>query len=260
MGFREALQEAPSTLTDAERRIGAILLGDRHGAPLYTASQLAQRADVHESTVVRFAQKLGYSGYLSMRLDLAADSLGHSHISRPQPEGDEASLARVIRGQVEVLQKLEDNISQETIDDSMAALLSAERVFVVASGLVGPLADFLSRKMALLGIPSIVVHETGTELAHQLANVGPKDIAVFFTLSSEYDVIRAIEQGLVDQGSTVVLVTDQPILTYQPTAQYVLAVPRSDLKHGVFVVLATVAYALDYALMQQLARRGGKKA
>lgn len=252
MGFREALQSAPVPLTDADRRIGAILLNDRHQAALYTAAQLATQAQVHESTVVRFAQKLGYSGYLAMRLELASESMGRVRDRGKQPGNDEASLARVVRGQIEVLEKLEDSISQTMLDDAMAAMLSADRVYVVASGLAGPLADFFARKITLLGIPSIVAHQTGGELEHVLAPATGSDLVVFFLLSSEYEAVQPFEHRLLDLGATVILVTDQPILTFQPRTPFVLAVPRSELKHGVFVAMATVAYALDYSLIRQM--------
>ncbi|WP_165976865.1 MurR/RpiR family transcriptional regulator [Arthrobacter nitrophenolicus] len=256
MGFREALSKAPGNLTSAERRISEVLLGDRRGAPLYTAAQLAEVANVHESTVVRFAQKLGYAGYLALRLELASDSMGPANLRiKTQPGSDESSLYRVLRGQIEVLEKVIDHVPQTSIDGAMKALLDADRVFLAANGLAGPLADFFARKIALLGIPSTVIHQTGAELGHQLATVRPQDIVVFFLLSTEYESIKPFESVLIDQGTTVVFVTDQPILALQPQAQFVLAVPRSELKHGVFVVLATIGYAMDYSLMQQLAAR-----
>ncbi|KUM36370.1 MurR/RpiR family transcriptional regulator [Arthrobacter sp. EpRS71] len=253
MGFREALSNAPGNLTSSELRISEVLLGDRRGAPLFTAAQLAERANVHESTVVRFAQKLGYAGYLALRLELASDSLGPTLKIEKQPGSEESSLNRVLRGQIEVLEKVSEHVPQSTIDGAMKALLGADRVFLAANGLAGPLADFFARKIALLGIPSTVIHQTGTELGHQLATVGTRDIVLFFLLSTEYESISAFEGVLLEQGTTVVFVTDQPILALQPKAQYVLAVPRSELKHGVFVVLATICYAMDYSLMQQLA-------
>ena len=254
MGFKEALQNAPGNLTDADRRIGAILLDDLQSAPFHTASQLASKANVHDSTVVRFAQKLGYRGYLAMRLDLASDSLNNSNLTaQRQPDPlKEASLERVVRGQIEVLEKVVANVDQKTIDDAMRAVSETERVYIAANGLLGPIADFFSRKIALLGIPSIVVHDTGTELAHRLAMVRPSDVVIFYFLSTDYDSFRVLEEELVAQGTTVVLVTDEPTLTFQPKAQHVLAVPRSELKHGVFVVLATMCYAMDYSLMLQI--------
>ncbi|MFJ4029559.1 MurR/RpiR family transcriptional regulator [Paenarthrobacter sp. NPDC089989] len=252
MSFREALKNAPGTLTSSELRISEVLLGDRRGAPLYTAAQLAEVANVHESTVVRFAQKLGYSGYLALRLELASDSVGPSRPSKKQPGLEETSLAQVLRGQIEVLEKVEEHVPQASIDGAMKALLAADRVFIAANGLTGPLADFFARKIALLGIPSTVIHQTGNELGHQLGTVRPADIVVFFLLSSEYEAMKGFEGALLEQGTTVVLVTDQPILALHPQAPFVLAVPRSELNHGVFVVLATIGYAMDYSLMQQL--------
>lgn len=251
MGFKDALKHAPHELTAAEKRISEILLEDPHGAPLLTAAQLAERANAHESTVVRFAQKLGYSGYLAMRLDLASDSIGSTARTTKQPGGDEASLERVIRGQIDVLERLNEHVSQEIIDESMKELMQAQNIYIIASGLLGPLADFLSRKIALIGYPSIVLNQSGTELGVRIANIKPHDFVIVFVLASEYEIIQPIEEELVELGIKVLLITDQPTLTYQPKSPFVISVPRSELKHGVFVVLAAISYALDYSLIHQ---------
>lgn len=255
MGFREALSASETRLTESERRIGTVLLNDSRGAPLFTAAQLAERAEVHESTVVRFAQKLGYAGYIALRLDLASESNG-SPRRKPQPSGEEASLERVVRAQTDVLERLEDNISQDDVDAAMAAVLDGGHLFVIGDGLVGPLAEFFARKVAILGIPVTVLRQTGVELDLQLGTIRGRDVVVAFLLASEFDDLTERYAAIRAQGATLTLVTEQPILTRHPEADYVLAVPRSELNHGVFVALAAVAYALDYSLMLQLRRRG----
>src|SRR4051812_29289424 len=73
MGFRAVLQHSDAELTVSEHRIASILLGDPHDCMLLSAAQLAERATIHESTVIRFAQKLGYVGYPELRADVVAD-------------------------------------------------------------------------------------------------------------------------------------------------------------------------------------------
>nr|WP_241428967.1 MurR/RpiR family transcriptional regulator [Agrococcus sp. ARC_14] len=249
------MQASQTRLTDAERRIGTVLLNDSQSAPLLTAAQLAKQADVHESTVVRFAQKLGYAGYIALRLDLASDT-SNGPRRRPQPSGEEASLARVVRAQTEVLERLEENVPQAEVDGAMAAVLAGGHHYVLGDGLVGPVAEFFGRKVAILGLPVSVVRQSGVELVVQLAMVRPGDVVTAFTLSTEYAANRAVFDSIRERGATLILITDQPIHTHKPEADFLLAVPRSDLNHGVFVALSAVAYALDYSLMLQLKQRG----
>lgn len=252
MGYREMLVASDATLSDAERRISGVLLADPYAAPLMTAADVATRASVHESTVVRFAQKLGYAGFSALRKDLATDSLQRSSRGRPQPSETEASLAKVARAQAALLAELEDHVDQGEIDAAMRKVSGARHVFVLGDGLVGPLADFFARKVALLGLPATAVRQSAGELGIQLRTIGTGDVVVVFVLASEYDAMRDGLDTLLDRGVQVILVTDEPVLAQRPRADHVLAVPRSPLNHGVFVSLATVGYALDYALMQLL--------
>lgn len=181
--FRAALETAPG-LTDAEHRIGTILLSHPREAPLWTAAQLAEKSGVHESTVIRFAQKLGYAGYLALRSELARDSIDRDTVSlRMQERGDHLSFDYVIQEQIQSLSRLRDHISQSSIDAAAATISNAARVHVFGRGLLAPLAEFLERKLLLLGLSVTLIRESGPELAERLAAARPDDVVILFAFS-----------------------------------------------------------------------------
>jgi len=68
--IQEQIHTQRSSFTPAQERIADYLLSHTLQAALLTATELAQRLDVDPATVVRFAQKLGYRGYLELKVDL----------------------------------------------------------------------------------------------------------------------------------------------------------------------------------------------
>ena len=66
----DRIQASRASFTPAQARIADYLLGHSLDAALLTATELAQRLDVDPATVVRFAQKLGFRGYLELKTDL----------------------------------------------------------------------------------------------------------------------------------------------------------------------------------------------
>ena len=72
MSFRAVVASSSARLSASEDRVVSILLG---GADMSqaTAAEVAEKAQTHESTVVRLAQKLGYRGYPELRNDLRRD-------------------------------------------------------------------------------------------------------------------------------------------------------------------------------------------
>ena len=67
---QEQIHAQRCTFTPAQERIADYLLDHTLEAALLTATELAQRLDVDPATVVRFAQKLRYRGYLDLKADL----------------------------------------------------------------------------------------------------------------------------------------------------------------------------------------------
>src|SRR6185436_13860873 len=97
-----------------------------------SAAQLAERAAIHESTVIRFAQKLGYAGYPELRADVAADvrQLSEHATQRFIEPAQPYELTSYIQDQLRILTVLPEYISQESLDAAAAAMLAARRVYV----------------------------------------------------------------------------------------------------------------------------------
>ena len=70
MSILERIKSHSDKLTDADRRLVTTLLENRAEAAYLNGIQLAERAQVHEATATRLAQKLGYKGYPELRNEL----------------------------------------------------------------------------------------------------------------------------------------------------------------------------------------------
>lgn len=254
MSFYRALEDSNATLTAAERRVASLLLADPRGAPFLRAADLARKAEVHESTVVRFAQKLGYSGLIDMRQALIADSL--SSMDRTiamREEGEPFSLALVISSQVRALEDLAEKVPQERIDAVVAAVLGGRHVHVVGHGLVLPAVELLRAKFANAGLRVSDITQTGHERAQRLALVGPGDVLVCLAFADEYQALGPQLHVLEEQGTSVVLLTDEETLLSPQLPAHVIAIPRDRARHGVLVPMTALCYAIHYDLLQHRA-------
>jgi DNA-binding MurR/RpiR family transcriptional regulator len=80
------IQSVRSSFTPAQERIAEFLLTNTLEAALLTATELAQQVNVDPATVVRFAQKLGYAGYLELKTELG-QFIREKEGSSPTPPG-----------------------------------------------------------------------------------------------------------------------------------------------------------------------------
>jgi len=67
------IRNALDQLKRAEKRVADSVLREPHRVIRYTITELAEKADTSEPTVIRFCRKIGLKGYMDLRLNLARD-------------------------------------------------------------------------------------------------------------------------------------------------------------------------------------------
>ena len=66
------LQAIYNSLNKREKKIADLILKEPDVIPGYTIKKLAKESESSEATIVRFAKRLGYDGYLDMRRKFTA--------------------------------------------------------------------------------------------------------------------------------------------------------------------------------------------
>src|SRR6185437_6228901 len=77
------LETAAPSLRDAERKIAHYILAQPNDIVHLSITELADRTDTSEATVIRCARRLGFPGYAALKIALALDL----HASAPPPAG-----------------------------------------------------------------------------------------------------------------------------------------------------------------------------
>jgi DNA-binding MurR/RpiR family transcriptional regulator len=250
MGFRAVLEYNQARLTASDERIANLLLNYPQECLLYSAAKLAERASVHESTVIRFAQKLGYDGYPKLRADLGLDLQQSLHMSvdfeKDTAESD--VLAGFIREQITVLSQLPGHISQESFNSAANVLLTARRVFVYGIEFALPLNEFMSRKLRRMGFEVVTMQYSGEALIEHLVNLKADDVLIVFAFKAQSaDAIPLIQRART-YGAKCIVICEYSSMLFRSAPSLYFSVPsRSDTK-GVMVAALVICYALVYTI------------
>jgi len=81
MAFSQRINSRLDQLTKSERKIADYLQRNFEEAAFFSAAELADRLDLSEATVVRFAQSIGFSGFPELRQclkDLLMEKVTHA--------------------------------------------------------------------------------------------------------------------------------------------------------------------------------------
>ncbi|CAN5205838.1 MurR/RpiR family transcriptional regulator [soil metagenome] len=155
-----------NSLLPSERRVVELIIADADRIVETTAQELADRAGVARSTVIRTCQSLGYRGYPQLRVALARELAQAS--GREQDYGTSA-LGR-IRADVDALAaslpQITSVLTEDAVERAIDLLVGARRLLALANGLSAPLANDLSMRLTAVGRPAeFVADPIGQQIA-----------------------------------------------------------------------------------------------
>jgi DNA-binding MurR/RpiR family transcriptional regulator len=205
--FQQRLENYLPTLTKSQQRIASYLLASYDEAAFLSAAEVADRLDLSEATMARFAQSVGYEDYRELRRCLQdlfraratpASRLQHKLTELANSQGH--VLTKVLAMELQYLAEASQSIDLADFDRAVEFLLGGERIFVFASGPSGILADLATWRFRRLGIPTVAMTESGRHLLENLQLLQPEDVllvAGFQHLTTELaavlDQARAID-------------------------------------------------------------------
>jgi DNA-binding MurR/RpiR family transcriptional regulator len=251
-GFRAVVEGSGAALTESEQRIVGVLLAVPHDCVFLSAAQVAERASVNESTVIRLAQKLGYSGYRELRTDLGLDvrQINENANRRWLDSAATYGLARLVQEQIRVLAQLPDHVSQERLDAAAGALLAARRVFLFGQDYARVLVEFMDRRLRCFGFDVVDMRYTGDDLAEHLVSFQDSDVLLAFAFKEQRPrLAQVLRHPAVERGVSI-LITEYPGMMLRPAPTHLIAAPRGlDEDRNTLVVPLTLCYALESTLI-----------
>lgn len=252
------LERHRDQLTDNERRLVQVLVGDPGGAFFLSGRELAQRAGVHESSAVRLAQKLGFDGYPAFRRALREQQQGATagpslRIARTLASAPGGELWHTLLGrEVESLLAVEKHVTQAQLDEAAALLAGANQIHIWAAGNAKVLADLLDRRLRSAGLPARNIAHEGRELAERLVTLDKGDVVVAFAFRREPESLAVIFEHARSIKAKTLLVADMVAHTLSERPDFLLAAPRGDDEK--FLTLS-VPMLICNALVLTLAQR-----
>ncbi|EWG12643.1 MurR/RpiR family transcriptional regulator [Cytobacillus firmus] len=136
----QMIKEIYSSLSPGQRKAAEFIMEHADEAVLLTAFQVGRNAGVSETTVIRLAYALGFSGYSQMQERIRKEWLAGKQ--RDYIENDsvienvekENLFKRVIDQERKLLRQLLDQVDEREVWEAIDALIQADRVYIGGFG------------------------------------------------------------------------------------------------------------------------------
>ncbi len=203
------IQGTYSALRTAEQRVADFILKHAEDLIYLTVTELAERTQTSESTVVRLCQKIGYKGYQEFKIMLARDLVGPAETVYEQiGPGDaiDSLKAKVFQANAQALKDTMEVLSDEDLGRAVDAMVKANRVEIYGIGGSAPLALDAYHKFMKLGVNCMWQSDSDLmAMSSSLLRAGDVALGISHTGASR-DVCDAMENAQ-NGGATTICIT-----------------------------------------------------
>ena len=230
----ERIKAVFPTLSKGQKKIANAVLNSYDKVAYLTAARLGELVGVSESTVVRFANELGFEGYSqfqlavqelvrikltpNQRIEITKQRIGHGDI-----------IDNVMESDINKIKYTLEHLDRDAFNSAIEFILGAKNIYVMGARSSEPIARLLSYNLSLIfDNVKLVVPTSSAEVFEQMYSVSEDDVVIAFSFprysSKMINGVRFARQ----KNAKVIAFTDSNV---SPIAEFAhcLLIAQSDM-------------------------------
>lgn len=207
------IQTQYTRLSKGQKLIAQYILNNYDKVAFMTACKLGETVGVSESTVVRFANALGYSGY--PKLQAALQELIKNKLTTVQRvemandySDENTILNKILKGDMDNIRETLEEIDGEAFQEAVSRLLKARKIYILGMRTSFVVAQYLG---FYLGIILDNVHTVRMDMGdafEQIVRIGEGDVVIAFSFPRYSKKSFQLVKYAKEKGAHVISITD----------------------------------------------------
>lgn len=254
------IQAKYKRLSKGQKRIAEYILDNYDKVAFMTASNLGKIVGVSESTVVRFANALGYEGYPKLQKALQESiktkltTVQRLELSKDLDSGTNI-YRRLMNADIDSIRKAIEELDTDLITQIAEEINSAKRVFVLGLRSSSVLANYLSFYLSFM-MDNVQVVPTGAhDVFDKIVDASEGDILIAISFPRYSNTTMEVCKYAKREGATVVALTDTVLSPLSDVAEHSLYA-KFDITTFIDSLVAPMSVLNALILAVSVERRG----
>lgn len=211
----QRLNRSSARLSKSHGKIADFICNHYDKSAYMTASKLASLVGISESTVVRFANAMGYEGYPEMQKALQ-EIIRHcltsnQRIEMNSFESNEAVISSVLGTDKKNITNTLKNIDIKVFNDIVSSLSNVDKIYVLGLRSAAPLAWFLSHYLSYIFDDVITVNTLNSNILETISRIKSNDALIGISFPRYSTRTLESMRFVKSRGATVIGITDGPL-------------------------------------------------
>lgn len=187
-----------------------------------SAQELAKEIGTSDASIIRFAQKVGYSGLNELKytmqkdMDKSSSSVNHSDYSA------------LLNDNKVLLDSLFNLTNPADINHVRELMLKSRRIFIVGLNFNQNVAEIIAHKFMTVGLTVQALTNYDTLKLYQSLSE-ESDLFITISLSGNHKQLSSILADFKKNGSSILLISNYEKSLCSPYANITLLIPKTDL-------------------------------
>ncbi len=227
------IQDSYSSLSKGQRIIAEYMINHYDKAAFMTAASLGKILNISESTVVRFANALGYTGYKELQKEL--QELIRNKLTTVQRinlsdefDSNGSTFAKVIEKDIENMKKTLSEIDQVSFNKAIKETISAKNIYIMGLRSSSFLSGYLSFYLNFIFNNIRNISPGANDIFEQIAKANKDDVIICITYPRySKRTLEALEYAKA-KGCRIISFTDS-LISPASSRSDITIIARSDM-------------------------------
>ena len=245
------IQSRYPKMSKGQKLIAQYIIKNYDKVAFMTASKLGDTVGVSESTVVRFANALGYSGYPKLQDALQEliknklTTVQRVKMSNEDYSDDTAILSKVLKSDIDNIRGTLDEIDPKAFKNASEEILKARKIYVLGMRSSHVIAQYLGFYLDLILDNVQVLRMDMGDVFEQIVRINKEDVVIAFSFPRYSKKSYQVVDYAKNKGAHIISITDSYFAPVAPLSDNILLV-KSNMASFVdsLVPAMTVANAL----------------
>lgn len=223
--LQDEIRRRYETLSKRLKQVARYILDNSNSVAFDTVASIAAQAEVPPSTLIRFANAFGFSGFNEMKqvfrqhlMEETANYTERARLFRQTAEDDSAASEKPLdvlkvftQANAQALQQLALQTSAEQLERAVALLNDAENIYLIGLRRSFSVASYLTYALRHLERKAFLIDGLGGMFSEQLSMVTPQDVVIAISFSPyAQETLDLMKMG-AQSGAKQIAITDSQV-------------------------------------------------
>lgn len=208
------IQSRYPKMSKGQKLIAQYIIKNYDKVAFMTASKLGDTVGVSESTVVRFANALGYSGYPKLQDALQEliknklTTVQRVKMSNEDYSDDTAILSKVLKSDIDNIKATSEDIDEKAFEEASNKILKSRKIYILGMRSSFTVAQYLAFYLnVILDNVQLIRIDMGDPY-QQIVRMNEDDILIVFSFPRYSKQSHQVAKYAKSKGAYIVSITD----------------------------------------------------